>query len=309
MVLLTDGRSRQGAAVEFALTGPAGEPVDLARTLSWAWSDLPPMALDRAVPSLAVTLPVPRGRPRTVRITPGRRGTVAVHVPGRSTPATAAHLAGLVRRMLRLDEDLSDFYRRAADDPELSWVRAGAGRLLRSPTVFEDVVKTLLSTNCHWSATRRMTAALVHMLGERASTGPGRAFPTPAAMAAAPPAVYREQVRAGYRAPWLREIARRVAGGEVDLEELAVPGAVDVAEADARLRSLPGIGPYAATHVALMLGHYERPILDSWTRPTYARLIGRRRVADRTITRRFARYGPWAGLAFWLYLTRDWVEG
>jgi hypothetical protein len=25
------------------------------------------------------------------------------------------------------------------------------------------------------------------------------------------------------------------------------------------------------------------------------------------ITRRFRRYGPWAGLAFWLMLTRDWV--
>jgi hypothetical protein len=24
--------------------------------------------------------------------------------------------------------------------------------------------------------------------------------------------------------------------------------------------------------------------------------------------RRFKRYGEWAGLAFWLYLTRGWVE-
>jgi hypothetical protein len=26
-----------------------------------------------------------------------------------------------------------------------------------------------------------------------------------------------------------------------------------------------------------------------------------------TIARRFRRYGPWAGRAFWLLLTRDWV--
>jgi hypothetical protein len=48
-------------------------------------------------------------------------------------------------------------------------------------------------------------------------------------------------------------------------------------------------------------------VLDSWTRPTYARLNGRN-AKDATIERRFRRYGPYAGLAFWLYLTRDWVS-
>jgi hypothetical protein len=31
-------------------------------------------------------------------------------------------------------------------------------------------------------------------------------------------------------------------------------------------------------------------------------------VSDAGIERRFRRYGPYAGLAFWLYLTRDWVD-
>jgi hypothetical protein len=30
-------------------------------------------------------------------------------------------------------------------------------------------------------------------------------------------------------------------------------------------------------------------------------------VSDKTIARRFKRYGPFAGLAFWLLLTRRWV--
>jgi hypothetical protein len=38
----------------------------------------------------------------------------------------------------------------------------------------------------------------------------------------------------------------------------------------------------------------------------YASLNGRKAL-DRQIERRFSRYGPYAGLAFWLYLTRDWV--
>lgn len=296
-------------ALELPLAGPAGEPVDLDRTLRWAWTNLPPLRLDEDVPALTVTLPVRRGRPRTLRISPGRPGHAAVTVAGRR-PATATidELAAAVRRMLRLDEDLSDFYARAAADPDLAWVTRGAGRLTRSPTVFEDVVKTLCSTNCHWSATRRMVTALVDHLGEPAADGSGRAFPTSAAMAAAGEDFYRDVVRAGYRAPALVEIARRAAAGETDLEELGRPGAVSPEQAHARLLSLPGIGPYAAAHVGLLVGDYSRLILDSWTRPTYARLVGRKTVADRTIRRRFASYGPWAGLAFWLFLTRDWID-
>jgi 3-methyladenine DNA glycosylase/8-oxoguanine DNA glycosylase len=79
-------------------------------------------------------------------------------------------------------------------------------------------------------------------------------------------------------------------------------------EVEARLLALPGIGPYAAAHVMLTLGRYSRLVLDSWTRPTYARLRGARRpVSDDGIARRFRRYGPWAGLAFWCFLTRTWV--
>jgi 3-methyladenine DNA glycosylase/8-oxoguanine DNA glycosylase len=44
--------------------------------------------------------------------------------------------------MFRLDEDLSEFYAIVRDDPALDWCALGAGRMLRSPTVFEDVVKT-----------------------------------------------------------------------------------------------------------------------------------------------------------------------
>jgi 3-methyladenine DNA glycosylase/8-oxoguanine DNA glycosylase len=75
-----------------------------------------------------------------------------------------------------------------------------------------------------------------------------------------------------------------------------------------RLLALPGVGPYAAAHVMLVsLGRYRQLILDSWTRPTYARLTGRK-AADRSIERRFRSFGDYAGLAFWLFLTRDWVD-
>ena len=105
---------------------------------------------------------------------------------------------------------------------------------------------------------------------------------------------------------WVEQLATDVAEGTIDLEQLNDPEVPDD-EAATRLLALPGVGPYAAAHVMLTsLGRYSRLVLDSWTRPTYARLVGRK-SSDKTIERRFRRYGDFAGLAFWLLLTRAWV--
>ena len=164
-----------------ALRGAGGEPVDLRRTLgSHGVAELPPMAIDDDGRGAAITLATPDG-PRTVRLAeaPRPRGggvpAVAVDVadagPPPAQPAAAA-LAATVRRMLCLDDDLSGFYAKVAGDPDLAWAARGAGRLLRSPTVFEDVVKTVCTTNCAWSATERMVGALVGRLGEPAPGAP-----------------------------------------------------------------------------------------------------------------------------------------
>ena len=195
---------RARTTLSLPLVGAKGEPVDLARTLnSHGFAELAPSALDEAASTLAVTIRVPGARPRRIRIGPDRGATARIDVlGGRAGPRVrAAALAGAAH-VLRLDHDLSGFYVRVADDPDLAWAARGAGRMLRSPTVFEDVVKTVCTTNCAWGATVRMVNALVASLGEPAIGGDGpltNAFPTPAAMASAPESFYREEVRAGYR--------------------------------------------------------------------------------------------------------------
>ena len=296
------------AVLGFApLIGPAGEPVDFWRTatshgLGW----LPPFAPDDAHRSLTVVLPLPGGAPRAVRLS-AEGGAVTVSAAGPPpSPGTAAALLTGVRHVLRLDADLSGFYDLLADDPELSWAVQGAGRLLRAPSVFCDVVRTICTTNCAWSATTRMVRALVDTLGEPTADGAMRAFPTPAAMAAAGEAFFATEIRAGYRARALHQLAVAVAEGALDLESLTDP-ALDDHHVEATLLALRGVGPYAAAHLLMLLGRYGSLTLDSWTRPTFLRISGMRQATDRTIQRRFSRYGQWAGLAFWLYLTRGWV--
>jgi len=293
---------------ELLLRGAGGEPIDFARTIvSHGVAELPPNQVELDTRTLETTLPV-QGGARTVRLT-AEDGKLLVDIlAGRAGTRVRDTLASTVAHMFRLDEDLSGFYAVARGDGELAWSAQGAGRMLRAPTVFDDVVKTICTTNTAWSGTRKMTAALVDELGVEAPGG-RRAFPTPEAMAEADESFYRAVVRAGYRGPYLKTLATDVADGTIDLEELTDPNLPDD-EAAARLLALPGIGPYAAAHVMLTsLGRYSRLVLDSWTRPTYCKLSGARStLKDATIERRFRRYGDWAGLAFWLYLTRGWVE-
>jgi N-glycosylase/DNA lyase len=293
---------------ELPLRGTGGEPVDFVRTIvSHGVAELPPNRLDLETRVLETTLPVTGGA-RTLRLTAARGKLRVDVVAGGAGARVGAALTKTVAHMFRLDEDLSVFYAAVYEDAELAWCAQGAGRMLRAPTVFEDVVKTICTTNTAWSGTRKMTHALVENLGVKAPGG-SRTFPTPEAMAAVDEDFYREVVRAGYRGPYFKQLATDVAEGTIDLEELNDPDLPDD-EAAARLLALPGVGPYAAAHVMLIsLGRYSRLVLDSWTRPTYYKLSGARSaLKDATIERRFKRYGDWAGLAFWLYLTRGWVE-
>jgi N-glycosylase/DNA lyase len=171
--------------------------------------------------------------------------------------------------------------------------------------VFEDLTKLLCTTNCTWSATRRMVTALVARLGAPGPNG-GRAFPTPARMAAEPESFYRDVIRAGYRARALRELAAGAAREPEALERLR---RVDWSSANLRraLLALHGIGPYAAEQMLRLLGRHDFLALDSWCLATFARRNGRRRPPARgTIERAYARYGAYRGLAMWLDLTRDW---
>jgi len=284
---------------ELPLRGAGGEPISFERTVySHGCAALPPATLESS------PLVYRRGflaGTRVVEVAMRERGgKLVAETPAKLSTRAAARIAVEIATMFRLDEDLTPFYASIAGDELLGWAAHGAGRILASPTVFEDVVKTICTTNCAWSATVRMTRALSEL-------GAG-AFPGPELMAAAPESWYRDEARAGYRGEYLRSIASDVVGGSLDLESLRSFERFGDDEVEERLLELPGIGPYGTAHVMQLLGRHRRLVLDSWTRPKYLKVSGKRRAADSTIERAFARYGKYAGLAFWLYLTRDWIE-
>jgi 3-methyladenine DNA glycosylase/8-oxoguanine DNA glycosylase len=279
------------------LRGAGGEPIDFSRTIrSHGVAMLAPATHDESFKTYRRVL---RLGERIVPITMREEaGEIVIESTIRLGKRDAAAAGAAVARMFRLDDDLAPFYARIADDEGLKWAATGSGRLLASPTVFEDVVKTICTTNCIWGATVRMTAAL-------AQRG-GGAFPEPALLAKTPAAWYRDVAKMGYRGPYIKTIARDVAAGRLDLEAFLPGRGLDDDEVEERLRELPGVGPYAAAHIMQLLGRHKRLVLDSWTRPTYLRIAGKKRAKDGSIERAFARYGRYAGLAFWLFVTHDW---
>ncbi len=297
-------------SIEIPLAPPAGFRLD-PTVRGHGWYDLPPFA--RAADGTLTFLHTHRSATGAEEVfaahvreeAPGALA-LAVETAGEPRPEFLAAATAVASEVLGFAEDLAPFYALTDRDPRLGWVRAaGAGRLLRAPTVFEDLTKLLCTTNCTWSATRRMVGALVDHLGAPGPNG-GRAFPTPARMAAEPESFYRDVVRAGYRARALRELAAQAAREPDALERLR---RVDWPSAHLRraLLALHGIGPYAAEQMLRLLGRYDFLALDSWCLAAFVRLHGRRRPPTRrAIERAYAPFGAYRGLAMWLDLTSDW---
>lgn len=265
------------------------------------WFDLRPFVFDAVRGSLVYA--TDKGDEKTFGIEVESSGSSLLV---RTDSAERKEVLRQVRHMLRLDEDFAEFHRLAKGEPELKWVvKKGGGRLLRSASVFEDLVKTICTTNCSWSLTRTMTTNLVEKLG-REAPGFGKAFPTAEALAEPSEKFLREEVRAGYRAPYLRELAARVARGALDPEKW-LDASVPTAELKREIKGIKGVGDYAAENLLKLLGRYDGLALDSWLRARFKeKHNGGRAVSDSKIEKFYARFGRWRGLAIWCDLSGHW---
>ena len=211
------------------------------------------------------------------------------------TDCDKSELAARVRRMLQLDLPLDDFHAYCRTRPELvPLAEHKRGRLLRCPTLWEDTVKVIATTNTTWAQTISMTARLVAEFGTE-----GRAYPTPAQIAAVPLDDFAAKARMGYRAAYVHAIAAAIAEGSLDLEAWQ---AADLPADDLRKRllSLPGIGPYGAACLMLYLGKPAHVNSDSVARAALSQELGRP-VTDKEVHAFFKAHGPWRGLVYNFY--------
>ena len=287
---------------------------NLRRTLySHGWSELLPFEIDEQNWRLTYVfsgagLP----RPAAATVSQHDESKLKIDVLGGADKLSSKAEAKILRdarHILRLDDDLEEFYRLAASEKDLEWIaRTNAGRLVRSPTVFEDLVKTLCTTNCNWAMTKKMTANLVEKLGEPDDSGLRRAFPTAAAMANQPVEFYKNEIRAGYRAPYFKELAEKVAAGALN-PEAWLNSDLPTRELRREMKRVKGVGDYAADNLLKLAGRYDGLALDSWLRAQFYRTYNEAKPCeDKLIERHYERFGRWRGLVIWCEMTRRWLD-
>ncbi|MBN1536825.1 MAG: DNA-3-methyladenine glycosylase 2 family protein [Anaerolineales bacterium] len=206
-----------------------------------------------------------------------------------------------VSDMLRLDEDLSEFYslcaRRGAPWDKIT---KGLGRMLRAPTFFEDVVKTICTTNVQWGGTKGMVKRLVEVYGEPYPNDETmHTFPSPEIIATAPFDDFHGYVRMGYRSDYVHLLSKRIASGELDLESIKT-SSLPTSELKKQLLSIKGVGNYAAANLLMLIGRYDELAIDSIFR-TYMRERYFKGVlpSDKEAALIYDDWGKWKYLAYW----------
>lgn len=230
---------------------------------------------------------------------------VKVDVDAHLSEDEKSEIAGKVRWMLALDQDFSTFYALIDGEPKLAKVQARAqGRVLRSPTLFEDVVKTILTTNTSWAGTIRMVANLVSQFGTPLPTEPKHhAFPLPEQLAATDVDTLRSQTRLGYRAPYVHELANSIVFSGFDLEALKTADMTTL-ELRKQLLAIKGVGDYATANLLMLLGRYDYIPVDSWA----IKMVSQewhdgQRIERQQVEAAFKHWDEWKGLVFWFW---DW---
>jgi len=293
---------------------PARKPFNFTSVVnSHGWRQLAPFLYDETTNTLGYTLRLANARVVGLKLRDVQDG-VSIEAD-KLNKAEQKEVMDAVTWMFGLDMDFSDFYTASRLEPKLARAKKQAlGRVLRSPTLFEDVVKTIFTTNTLWGATKNMTHKLVDEFGFALSGGASssrpvdeaqqtKSFPTPDSIAASNPDYIQEKIRVGYRAPAIHDLAVRVASGKYDLEALKT-SSLPTLELRKELMTIKGVGPYAAANLLLILGRSDFIPIDSWA----LKLVSHEWYKGKPITakeveKRFEKWGEYKGLAFWFW---DW---
>ena len=283
------------------------QPFDFHSVIhSHGWADLMPNHFHQESNVLSRIEELKSGKVVHLRISP-------VQQPGRECVKTQIRHKGklskkdldeiekLTRHMLRLDEDMSEFYElcRKHGKPWNKMVD-GKGRLLRSPGLFEDMVKVICTTNIQWGGTRRMVGELVETYGAPFPWDTElKAFPTPNRIAGQSFDAFQGSLRLGYRAAYIYDLAVHMSRNPAVFEELQM-GSLDTLDLKKRLLSIKGIGSYAAATILMLMGKYDEIPVDSVFRQfMQEKYFTGKEFDEKQALSIYDDWGKWKYLAYW----------
>jgi DNA-3-methyladenine glycosylase II len=281
----------------------ADGPLDAAATLAryHLWGEDPANRLDGDVFRRVLRLD---GRllPYEVRWSGGADDLrLSVTVPDAVDAAVERAVTAEVRRIFGLDFDLAGFYRAAKADRALAPLieQLYGLRPTLSPTALEMLVGSITAQQVNLAFAFACRARLVRRWGTpvRVPGGEVHAFPDAVALAGARVREFRALKYSTRKAEYIRDLARAVVSGALDLEALAV---APNAEIIARLTGLRGLGRWTADwFLARCCGRGDAcPAGDLAVRKAFEHHYGRgRSLSEDAIRRRARAWGEHQNLA------------
>lgn len=264
---------------------------------SHGWRDLAPFRYDKETKTLYRRHRLADGTPIDWQIT-SRADGIQIMVESQTplSEAACAEIEQAAARIFALHWDPTPFYEALREQEKYTWVERGRhGRMMVSPSVWEDVAKTLLTTNTTWGQTKNMAARLCAL-------DPDGCFPSAAQIAAYDPADLAAKTGLGYRAAYLVGLAQRIVAGELELEAWRDHAAADIIKS---LKGVKGFGAYATGTILRLLNHHDALAIDTVARAAFKSLTGSATAEDKELHSYYAPFGVWRGLVLWMDCIRD----
>lgn len=223
---------------------------------SHGWYQLAPNIYDDTSQTLKRPYLLDNGKCVTLLITDGKSQIINIVVTGVAIISSKDrnNILRAVERIFNLKQRLIPFYKTMSKTEGYEWVtERKSARLLASATIWEDLAKTLLTTNTSWKNTQKMVAQLVAL-------DKHGIFPSPQDITALLPDEFADKVGIGYRAPYLYEASQRIASGEIDLAQW------ETLDSDALYKAiigLAGFGDYATGTLMRLMGHFDKLAIDT----------------------------------------------
>lgn len=261
------------------------------------WKNLAPFSWDSSEGEIRFSVSID-GQPIDIKASQARAIIKATLISNHKLSVKQnEELTAIIKRCLSLEVDTSDLLKIADKiGPQyVPLIERGAGRLLRSPTLWEDAAKTLFTTNCSWTLTKKIcNYACSKNLSEPTPLG---FFPFPLAerIAKYSSNEIREFLPIGYRSRFLKLLAKKFAEDPTynQLENKIY----DYKVADNIVRHIKGFADYATAHLLLLAGYYNEVPIDTVV-TSYLKKNHRVRKPKSFIDRQYRKWGKykWWGL-------------
>ena len=279
---------------------------------SHGWFDLAPFRLDRNTLSLGLTLKDQTEDGEFI-ISVEEMGVFCEVVHGNDM-----NVVSIAEKCLSLDIDLSEFYEVISADEKYTWIiDGGFGRYLRSPTLYEDCVKIVATTNTSWKNTKMIIDNLIDNYGDIINST--KIFPDPSILASIPEQELKAKTKCGYRASSFQDIAKNAINEPTfflgdDWKGFQSKDFFD------RLLKIRGMGPGSASYLCRIYGKPYIYSIDSWVAKRCDEMMGLNyRKKDKAgkekpdleryekfAKERYAHFKEYGPSVFWFEISRYW---